>query len=53
MQKPQTQTPVWEDPQEKAMETHSSILSWEIPQIEEPIRLEAMGLQKSLTRLND
>ena len=25
-----------EDPLEKEMETHSSILAWEIPQIEEP-----------------
>ena len=26
----------WEGPLEKEMETHSTILAWEIPQIEEP-----------------
>ena len=26
----------WEDPLEKGMATHSSILAWRIPQIEEP-----------------
>ena len=29
-----------EDPLEKKMETHSSILAWEIPRIEEPGRLQ-------------
>ena len=33
-----------EDPLEKEMETHSSILSWEIPWTEEPSRLQSMGL---------
>ena len=28
------------------MATHSSILTWKIPQIEEPGRLQAMGLQR-------
>ena len=37
-----------EDPQEKAMETHSSILAWEIPWTEEPSGLQSMGVQKSL-----
>ena len=27
----------WEDPLEKGMATHSSILAWRIPQIEEPV----------------
>ena len=31
---------------EKEMATHSSILAWEIPWIEEPGRLRTMGLQK-------
>ena len=35
------------------METHSSTLAWEIPQTEEPGRLQSMGLQYSQTRLND
>ena len=39
----------WEDPLEKEMETHSSILYWEIPLIEEPGGLQSMGLQKSWT----
>ena len=43
----------WEDPLEKEMATHSSILAWEIPWTEEPGRLQSMGLQKSWTRLND
>ena len=34
-----------EDPQEKEMATHSSILSWEIPCTQEPGGLESMGLQ--------
>ena len=36
----------WEDPLEKEMETHSSILAWKIPCTEEPGRLQSMGLQK-------
>ena len=35
-----------EDPLEKEMATHSSILSWEIPWIEEPGGLQSMGLQR-------
>ena len=34
-----------EDPLEKEMATHSSILAWEIPWTEEPGGLESMGLQ--------
>ena len=33
-----------EDPLEKGMVTHSSILAWEIPRTEEPGRLQFMGL---------
>ena len=36
----------WEDPLEKEMATHSSILVWEILWIEEPSRLQALGLQR-------
>ena len=36
----------WEDPLEKEMSTHSSILAWEIPWTEEPDRLEFMRSQK-------
>ena len=35
-----------EDPLEKEMVTHSSSLAWEIPQIEEPGRLQSMGSQR-------
>ena len=34
-----------EDPLEKGMATHSSILAWEIPWTEEPVGLQSMGLQ--------
>ena len=36
----------WEDPLEKEMATHSSILAWEIPWTEEPGGLQSMGLQR-------
>ena len=35
-----------EDPLEKEMATHSSILAWRIPWTEEPGRLESMGSQE-------
>ena len=35
-----------EDPLEKGMVTHSSILAWRIPQIEEPYGLQSIGLQR-------
>ena len=43
------ETWVWslgrEDPLEKEMATHSSILAWKIPWTEEPGGLQSMGLQ--------
>ena len=36
----------WEDPLEKDIATHSSILAWEIPWTEEPSGLQSMGLQE-------
>ena len=36
----------WEDLLEKEMVTHSSMLAWKIPWMEEPGRLESMGLQR-------
>ena len=33
----------WEDPLQKRMATHSSILAWKIPWTEEPRRLQSMG----------
>ena len=35
-----------EDPREKGMATHSSILAWKIPWTEEPGRLQSMGSQR-------
>ena len=35
-----------EDPLEKEMATHFSILAWEIPWTMKPIRLQSMGLQR-------
>ena len=42
----------WEDPLEKAMVTHSSILAWRIPWTEKPGGLQSVGLQ-SQTRMGD
>ena len=41
-------TPPGLDPSilEKEMATHSSILAWKIPWMEEPGRLQSMGLQR-------
>ena len=49
MQEPQEmqlQSLGWEDPLEKEMATHYSILSWEIPWTEEPGGLKSMESQK-------
>ena len=35
----------WEDPLEKEMATHSSILAWRIPWTEEPGGLQSTGSQ--------
>ena len=42
-----------EDPLEKEMATHSSILAWKIPWTEEPGGLQSMESQKSQTQLSD
>ena len=36
----------WEDPLEEGMATHSSILAWRIPQVEEPGGLQSIGSQR-------
>ena len=36
----------WEDPLEKEMATHSSILAWRIPWAEKPGGLQSMGSQR-------
>ena len=43
MQEMQVGSMSQEDPLEKEMATHSSILAWESPWIEEPGRLQSMG----------
>ena len=40
--------PGQEDPLEKGMATHSSVLAWEIPRTEQPGGLQSFGLQKEL-----
>ena len=46
MQETQVQSLGREDPLEKKMATHSSILAWETPQTEEPVRLQSMGSKR-------
>ena len=42
----------WEDPLEKDMATHSSILAWRIPRPEELGGLKSMGLKESCTEVS-
>ena len=53
MQETQVLSVGQEDPLEKEMATHSSILAWEIPWTDDPGGLQSMGLQKSGTQLMD
>ena len=46
IQETQVQSLGQEDPLEKGMATHSSILVWRIPWTEEPGRLQSMGSQR-------
>ena len=46
MQETWVQSLGWEDPLEKEMATHSSILAWEIPWTEEPGRLQSHGVAR-------
>ena len=46
MQETHTQSLGLEDPLEKEMATHSSILAWKIPWTEEPGGLQSIGLQR-------
>ena len=38
--------PGWEDHLEEEIATHSSVLVWKIPRVEEPGGLPSMGLQR-------
>ena len=53
MQEAWVRSLAWEDPLEKEMATHSSMLAWEIPWTEEPGGLQSMVSQKSWTRLSN
>ena len=53
MRETRVQSLGWEDLLEKEMATHSSILAWKIPWVEEPGRLRSMGSQRVRTRLSD
>ena len=46
MQEIRVQSLGWEDILEKEMATHSSILAWKIPWMEEPDRLQSTGSQR-------
>ena len=46
MKETQVQSLVQEDPLEKGMATHSSILAWRIPWTDEPGGLQSMGSQR-------
>ena len=50
MQETRVRSLGWDDPLEKGMATHSSILAWRIPLTEEPI---VHGVSMSQTQLND
>ena len=47
MRETQVQSLGQEDPLEKEMATHPSILAWIIPWTEEPDRLQSMGSQRA------
>ena len=51
MQETWIQSQGWKDLPEKEMATHSSTLAWKIPWMEEPGRLQSMGLQRDITLL--
>ena len=46
IQETQIQSMGQEDPLEKEIATHSSILAWEIPWMEDPSRLQSIGSQR-------
>ena len=46
IQETQGRSLVWEDPLEKDIATHSSILAWRIPWIEKCDGLQSMGSQR-------
>ena len=53
VQKMQVWSLGWEEPLEKDMAAHSSILAWEISWAKEPAGLQSTGLQKYQTQLSN
>ena len=53
IQETQVQSLSQEDPLEEEMATHSSILAWEIPWMEEPGGYSLWGSQKSQTQFSE
>ena len=49
MQETWVQSLGWDNPLEKGMTTHSSILAWRIPWTEELVGLQSIGLQRDTT----
>ena len=47
MQETQVQSPGWEDTLEESMATHSGILAWRIPWIEDPGELPSWGHKRA------
>ena len=47
MQETRVQSLGWEDPLQKGMATHSSLLVWRLPWTEEPGGLQSMRLQRA------
>ena len=47
MQKTQVQSLGWENPLEKEMATHSSMLAWRVPWTEKPGGLQCTGSQRT------
>ena len=53
MQETRLQPLGWEDPLEKGMATHSSILAWRSPWTEKPGQLQSMESAKSQTQVSE
>ena len=53
MQEIQVRSLGWEDPLEKVMATHSSILAWGIPWTEDLSGLQSIGSQRGWMRLSE
>ena len=52
IQETRVQSLGWQDPLEKEIATHSSILAWKIPWTEETARLQSMGSQRVAQRIS-